>query len=98
MGIAKITVWVDDQASLQTLLESGPISLECGAPRRDADGSFRVTLYGPKAEAQKLAARGFRVAVDEGYGAYLEQRQKEVSRKDRFKGGKVAPKGLGVKR
>ncbi len=50
------------------------------------------------AEAHKLAALGFRYDVDKKFGDVLKQRQKEVSKKDRFKGGKVKPEGLGIKR
>jgi len=57
-----------------------------------------VTLYMSPAEAHKLAALGFRYDVDKKFGDVLKQRQKEVSKKDRFKGGKVKPEGLGIKR
>jgi hypothetical protein len=95
---AKVTVWVPDQESLNTLLSAASFSLECGAPQRDASGLFVVTLYASKAEAAKVAALGMRYEIDEQYGAVLKERQKEVSRTDRFKGGKVKPKGLGEKR
>jgi hypothetical protein len=36
--------------------------------------------------------------VDEKFGDMLEKRQKEVSKTDRFKEGKVKPEGLGVKK
>lgn len=97
-NIAKITVWVPDQESLNKLLSAASFSLECGAPKRDADGLFVVTLYAPKAQALKVAKLGLRYEIDENYGEVLKQRQKEVSRKDRFKGGTVKPEGLGVKR
>src|SRR5438034_2898197 len=94
----KVTVWVPDQESLNKLLSAASFSLECGAPQRDASGLFVVTLYASKAEAAKVAALGMRYEIDEQYGAILKERQKEVSRTDRFKGGKVKPKGLGEKR
>jgi len=74
------------------------MSLECGSPKRDASANFIVTLYGAKAEAQKIANLKYKTEMDENFGNVLEERQKEVSKTDRFKGGKVKPEGLGVKR
>jgi len=96
--LAKITIWVPDQEALQTILAAAHVALECGSPRRDADGRFDVTLYGSKAEAAKIAALGYAHEIDERYGDVLRQRQKEVSKVDRFKGGKIKPAGLGEKR
>jgi len=98
MDIVKIKVWVPDQRALDKVLSAAHLSIDCGSPRRDESGHFVVTLYGPKAEAQKVVALKYRVEMDENYGNVLEQRQKEVSKTDRFKGGKVKPEGLGVKR
>ena len=98
MDIVKIKVWVPNQQALNEILLAAKVSLDCGSPRRDESGDFVVTLYAPKAEAQKIAALKYRKEMDENYGKVLEQRQKEVSTTDRFKGGKVKPEGLGVKR
>jgi hypothetical protein len=98
MDIVKIKLWVPDQKALNEVLSLGNFSLECGTPRRDESGNFVVTLYGPKAEANKLAGVKFRHEFDEKYGDLLEERQKEVSKIDRFEGGKVKPEGLGIKK
>jgi hypothetical protein len=96
--IAKITVWVPDQKSLNEILAAAKVVTECGSPKQDSDGNFVVTLYATLAEAQKIAALNYRHEIDENYGDVLQQRQQEVSRTDRFQGGKVKPEGLGVKR
>lgn len=97
MDIVKIKLWVPDQKALNEILSAAEFSLDCGSPRRDESGNFVITLYGPKAAAQELAALPYRHEVDEHYGEVLEQRQQEVSKEDRFQGGKVKPEGLGVK-
>jgi len=89
---------VRDQVALNEILSSAKVSLDCGSPRRDETGNFVITLYATKAEAQKLAALKYRHELDEKYGDVLAERQKEVSKTDRFKGGKVKPQGLGIKK
>jgi hypothetical protein len=98
MDVVRITVWVPDQKALKEILSLGNFSLECGTPKRDETGNFVITLYGAKAEANKLASVKYRHEFDEKYGDVLEQRQKEVSKTDRFQGGKVKPEGLGIKK
>lgn len=98
MDVVKIKLWVPDQRALNDILSKASVSLDCGSPRRDESGNFVITLYATKAEAKKVTALKYRHEVDENYGDVLEQRQKEVSKGDRFKGGKVKPEGLGVKK
>jgi hypothetical protein len=95
--IAKVSVWVPNLDSLNKVLSTVTAHLECGGPKQDGE-HFVVTLYMSPAEAHKLRALGFRYEADEKFGDVLKQRQKEVSKKDRFKGGKVKPEGLGIKR
>jgi hypothetical protein len=96
--IVKVTVWVPDQEALNEVLAAATVSLECGAPRRDADGTFLVTLYASPEAAAKIAALPFRSELDDTFGSVLAERQREVSKRDRFKGGKVKFQGLGEKR
>jgi hypothetical protein len=96
--IVKLTVWVPGIEALNEILSAATVSLDCGAPSRAADGSFMVTLYASPVEAKKITALPYRCEADEDYGSVLAERQKEVSKVDRFKGGKVKPTGLGVKR
>lgn len=96
--IVKITLWFPDQQALNEILSKANVSLDCGSPRRDESGHFVITLYASKGEAQKITSLNYRYELDEKFGDYLEQRQGEVSKTNRFKGGKVKPKGLGITR
>jgi hypothetical protein len=98
MDIVKIKLWVPDQKALNEILSKGQFSLDCGSPKRDETGNFVITLYAPKAEANKIKALKYRYEFDENYGDVLEKRQQEVSKTDRFQGGKVKPEGLGIKK
>jgi hypothetical protein len=98
MDMVKITLWVPDQKALQSVLSQARVHLDCGSPKRDADGNFIITLFAPKAQADKIATLGYKHELDETYGDVLEERQKEVAKGDRFKGGTIKPEGLGVKR
>jgi hypothetical protein len=96
--IVRLRLWVPGQQALQEILASAQVSLDCGAPSRDADGMYVLTLYAPPAEAAKLMALQYRYEADEEYGSVLAERQKEVSDRDRFEGGAIMPDGLGVLR
>src|SRR6476646_3431504 len=96
--IVKITLWIPDQKSLNEVLSAATVNLDCGSPKRDVDGNFKITLYASPDEAKKITKLNFRHEVDDKYGEVLAQRQKEVSKTDRFKGGKIKPEGLGDKR
>jgi len=96
--IVKITLWLPDQQALNEVLSKAQVSLDCGAPRRESDGSFRIILYASPEEAKRVRALGYRQEEDANYGKVLAQRQNEVSKTDRFEGGKVKPTGIGEKR
>lgn len=96
--IVKITLWLPDQKALNEVLSKVKVSLDCGAPRRESDGSYRIILYASPGEAKKIKALGYRQEADPDFGKVLAERQKEVSKTDRFKGGKVKPTGIGEKR
>lgn len=96
--IVKITLWLPDQQALNEVLDSVHLHLNCAAPRRENDGTYRIELYASPAESKKLIAMGYRNKVDDSYGKTLEARLQEVSKIDRFKGGKIKPAGLGERR
>jgi hypothetical protein len=96
--IIKIKLWVPDQPSFNKVLEQGKIKLDCGSPKKDKEGNFIVTIYTGKETAKKLTALGYRFEIDEEFGEKLNLRQEEVSKTDRFKGGKIRPRGLGIKK
>lgn len=97
MDAVQVKLWVPDQKTLKDILSLGHFTLDCGAPKRDATGNFIITLYGPKAETDKLKALKLKTEFDEKYGDVLDARRKQVSQTDRFEGGKIKPEGLGIK-
>ncbi len=96
--ITRITLWLPDQQALNEVLAAAKVELDCGAPHRESDGTYRITVYASPAEAKKITALGYRHEADANYGKVLAERQQEVSKTDRFEGGKVKPTGLGDKR
>ena len=96
--VTKVTVWIADMKALNEILAAAHLHIECGSPKRDADGNFLVTLYGSSAEARKIATLGHKHEFDDNFGETLERAHEEVSKTDRYQGGKVKPQGLGVKR
>ena len=97
MDVVKVTLRIPDQKSLADTLALVPgAGLNCGAPGTDESGQFLVDLYVSAADAKALAKTPYIASIDEKYGAELKKRQGEVGKGDRFKGGTVAPAGLGV--
>src|SRR4051794_5328031 len=94
----KIQVWVPDPQALNEVLAAAKVTMDCGAPRRETDGQFIVTLYAVPQEANKLTALPYRHEVDEDFGAALNQAHDQVSKTDRFQGGTIKPTGRGEKR
>lgn len=97
-NIVKITLWLPDQQALNKVLAKAKVRLDCRAPRRESDGTYRVTLYASPTEAKKITALHYRHEADAKYGKVLAERRKEVSKTDRFKGGKIKPTGIGERR
>lgn len=96
--IVKITLWLPDQHALNEILATARVRLNCGAPRRESDGTYRIELYVSPTEAKKITALHYRHEVDMTYGEVLAKRREDVSKTDRFKGGKIKPTGIGEKR
>lgn len=94
----KVTLWLPDQKSLKKVLASAKTQVSCAAPQRENDGTYRIELYASPAESKKISGLGYRNEIDKTYTEVLKKRQKEVSKTDRFKGGKVKPTGLGDRR
>ena len=95
--LVKITLSVAGQEALNDTLEQVPgISLECGPPRLQDDGTYAIVVYGSEAQVNKPAKKGTIIELDREFGAALEERRKEVGVGDRFEGGAVVPLGLGT--
>jgi hypothetical protein len=63
----------------------------------EAQGEIGVTAFVTAAQIEELRGRGWKVRVEKNLSEVGRARQKEVAAGDRFKGGKVAPTGLGKK-
>ena len=50
---------------LNEVLDSAHLHLNCAAPRRENDGTYRIELYASPAESKKLIAMGYRNKVDD---------------------------------
>jgi hypothetical protein len=96
--VFKITLWLPDQQALTKVLGTANVILNSRAPKRETDGTFKVELFTTPAESKRITELGYRSEVDQSYGEVLKSRQKEVSKSDRFKGGKITPTGLGTRR
>ncbi len=96
--IVKITLWLPDQHALNEVLATARVRMNCGATRRESDGTYQIELYASPTDAKKITALPYRHEVDATYGEVLAKRREDVSKIDRFKGGKVKPTGIGEKR
>jgi hypothetical protein len=61
------------------------------------DGTGTLLAFASESQIKELKAGGYPVEVGENISEIGRQRQAEVGKGDRFKGGRVAPVGLGVK-
>lgn len=64
----------------------------------DEGKRFRLTFFLNQEEIEQLLADKLDLEVGENVSELGLKRQTEVARGDRFDGGRIAPKGLGVKR
>ena len=81
---------------LRHFLRDHPLDLNCGRPSRQADGSFLVEAFVRESQVPQISRAKVRVTVVEDASAKGRERQKEVSRENRF-AGKEIPRGLGRK-
>ncbi|MEV6140577.1 hypothetical protein AB0L63_31970 [Nocardia sp. NPDC051990] len=87
---ARITV--RDEGLLRELL-TRPLDFGCmPGPSRTESGGFLVMAIGDEAELRALAGDGVEVVVDA-----VGEVAAEVGVGDRFDGGRVVPRGFGVK-
>src|SRR5438046_2373622 len=61
------------------------------------DGTGTLEAYASEELLRAIEAAGYVVERGENVSALGRARQKEISEGDRFKGGRIAPRGLGLK-
>lgn len=85
-----------DRDSLARLLREEVLDVGHIHRLPDSDG-LEAHLYSTQAQIRRLKKKGWKLEVRENLSERGRERQQEVGKGDRFKGGKVAPKGLGKK-
>jgi hypothetical protein len=60
-------------------------------------GKGNELFYATEERIRELQAAGYSIAVGENVSALGRERQAEVGKGDRFKGGRITPRGLGEK-
>jgi hypothetical protein len=89
-------LYAPDRDSLAGLLRKE--LLDVGPMLRKPDAKeVEVHLYADEEQIKRLREYGWRLEVRENLSEVGRKRQKEVGKGDRFKGGKIPPKGLGKK-
>jgi hypothetical protein len=81
--------------ALRILVDQTPLDLDCGGPRRQLDGAVTITAF---------VTEGDLADIREAYGIQVVEvddidntRQTEVGSGDRFRGGRLFPRGFGRK-
>jgi hypothetical protein len=91
----KISVRAD---TLTELLRAFPLDVgDRPHVERGANGDGTLYAFAPEAQVSELKAAGYAVEVGENVSEIGRQRMAEVAKGDRFEGGRIPPRGLGVK-
>jgi hypothetical protein len=89
-----------DRETLARVLETFALDVGCRhahiEPNPDRTGT--MTVYATEARIRELRDAGFTVEAGENVSALGRERQRDVGTGDRFRGGRVAPRGRGVDR
>lgn len=96
--VFSVNLRAPDRASLAKVVRELGLDIDHQhpAPERDAE-AVAITAFLTQAQIDELRRRGWDVRVDQNLSDIGRERQKEVSREDRFKDGAVPPTGLGRK-
>ncbi len=85
--------------NLARLLQTFELDVGCRHPQLEPnpDRTATLTVYATEERIREIQAAGYKIERGENVSALGRERQKEVGEGDRFKGGRVAPRGLGEK-
>jgi hypothetical protein len=93
-----VTIQTANSEVMGQLLREYPLDYGCRPnPVRQIDGSLIIQAMASLLEIEQLRQAGFLIEVGENATELARQRIQEVGRGDRFEGGQVAPRGLGLK-
>jgi hypothetical protein len=84
--------------SLDRLMKEGELDMGCRPhPEVNPDGTATLLVYATAERIRELQAAGYTVEPGDNVSELGRQLQAEVGEGDRFKGGRIAPRGLGEK-
>lgn len=90
-----VIIVIDERDKVQPLVRERGLDLVQTEIMEDGK-RFRLTFFLNKKEIKELRESGYDLDVGENVSELGLKRQTEVAKGDRFDGGRVAPKGLGV--
>ncbi|MFS8087403.1 MAG: hypothetical protein ACMG6H_17360 [Acidobacteriota bacterium] len=81
------------------LMQQFELDVGCRHPHVDVnpDGTSTMLVYATEDRIRRIRDAGYKVEQGENVSALGRERQGEVGEGDRFAGGRVAPRGLGLK-
>jgi hypothetical protein len=95
--VFRVAIKLTDKKAMGALIEACPIDIGNIIRRQKTKDGFIIEVLMHQDHIDKLKKAGFDFEVIESATKVGEQRQKEVIKGDPFEGGKIAPRGLGVK-
>ena len=93
----EVSIEIEDPKEAQPLVRERGLDLVRSVVL-EGGKRHRLILYLNKAEIAELKKSGYALEVGENVSELGLKRQTEVAKGDRFDGGRIPPKGLGVKR
>jgi hypothetical protein len=93
----RIIIRSRDRELLRDALRREDLDLNCGGVKKAASGEWVVEAYAPAGVATRLRRAGLQVDVDREFEKRAAARRAEVGKGDRFRGGRIPPRGLGRK-
>lgn len=92
-----VSIIIDQQKEAQPLVRERGLDL-VRTEVLDDGKRYRLTFFLNEDEIKELRKSGYSLEVGENVSELGIKRQTEVAKDDRFDGGRIAPKGLGVMR
>jgi hypothetical protein len=90
-------LFVEKEQELKELLEQVNLDVEHIHINKEKQ-VFEATVFATLKQIDQLKDRKIQYSVYENLSEIGRMRQKEVGKGDRFDGGKISPKGLGIKK
>lgn len=87
-----------EKQQLDDLLRRVPFDTGCCGPVRFKDGTIHVDGFVTASQLAQIEAEGIELEMRKDLTEHLAARRAEVGKGDRFDGGRIAPKGLGIKK